>query len=141
MRGMPRLPSSFKGSARLECAASLARRTNCLTGSTEIHQVGPGPKLVSKVLWRILPFLLLCLVFHTLDRINIGFAALSMNSELGLGPFTFGVGAALGSVSYIMAEIPSNVIAGALWSAALAGTHHDKLGYRFRCNGTCRRSQ
>ena len=36
-----------------------------------------------KVSWRLLPFLLLCYFFAYLDRVNIGFAKLQMQQELG----------------------------------------------------------
>ena len=38
----------------------------------------------SKAAWRLIPFLTLCYVIAFLDRVNIGFAALTMNKELGL---------------------------------------------------------
>lgn len=40
-------------------------------------------QIYKKVSWRLLPFLLLCYFFAYLDRINIGFAKLQMQQELG----------------------------------------------------------
>ena len=43
-------------------------------------------KILSKVLWRIVPFLLLCYIIAYLDRVNVGIASLTMNGDLGLSP-------------------------------------------------------
>jgi len=45
-----------------------------------------------------------------IDRVNVGFAALTMNRDLGLTPAQFGVGAGLFFVGYFLFEIPSNLI-------------------------------
>jgi ACS family tartrate transporter-like MFS transporter len=45
-----------------------------------------------------------------LDRVNVGFAALTMNADLGLTPVMFGVGSGIFFLGYILAGIPSNVI-------------------------------
>jgi ACS family tartrate transporter-like MFS transporter len=60
------------------------------------------------VAWRLLPFL--CFVYFVayLDRVNVGFAALTMNADLGLSPTQFGIGAGIFFVSYFIFEIPSN---------------------------------
>lgn len=48
---------------------------------------------MKKVYRRLVPFLFLLLVINYLDRVNIGFAALRMNHELGLSSTAFGIGA------------------------------------------------
>ncbi|WP_238314007.1 MFS transporter [Methylobacterium crusticola] len=68
------------------------------------------PALHRKMLRRILPFLFLCYVVSYLDRVNVGFAALTMNQDIGLSPTAFGVGAGLFFFGYFIAEIPSNLI-------------------------------
>ena len=62
-----------------------------------------------KVLLRIVPFLMICYFFALLDRVNVGFAALQMNKDLGLTPAMFGFGASLFFVSYFIVEVPSNL--------------------------------
>jgi MFS transporter, ACS family, tartrate transporter len=62
-----------------------------------------------KVLLRLVPFLMVCYFFALLDRVNIGFAALQMNKDLGLTPAMFGFAASLFFVSYFLAEVPSNL--------------------------------
>ena len=62
-----------------------------------------------RVLLRLVPFLMLCYFCALLDRVNVGFAALQMNKDLGLTPTMFGFGASLFFVSYFLVEIPSNL--------------------------------
>nr|WP_244496561.1 MFS transporter [Methylobacterium indicum] len=62
------------------------------------------------MMWRILPFLFVCYVISYLDRVNVGFAALTMNKDIGLTATAFGVGAGLFFFGYFIAEIPSNLI-------------------------------
>ena len=59
---------------------------------------------------RIVPFLFVCYVVSYLDRVNVGFAALTMNKDIGLTPTAFGIGAGLFFFGYFIAEIPSNLI-------------------------------
>jgi len=65
---------------------------------------------IRKVKVRILPFILILYVVAFLDRINIGFAALTMNQELGITPHQFGLLAGIFFVSYAICEIPSNLL-------------------------------
>lgn len=62
-----------------------------------------------KVTWRLVPFLMVCYFFALLDRVNVGFAGLQMNRDLGLTPAVFGLGASLFFVSYFAVEVPSNL--------------------------------
>jgi ACS family tartrate transporter-like MFS transporter len=66
--------------------------------------------LYGKMMRRILPFLFVCYVVSYLDRVNVGFAALTMNEHIGLTATSFGVGAGLFFLGYFLAEIPSNLI-------------------------------
>ncbi len=59
---------------------------------------------------RLLPFLFVLYIVAYLDRINVGFAALEMNRDLGLSDAVFGLGAGLFFVGYFLFEIPSNLI-------------------------------
>src|SRR5215213_11264829 len=62
-----------------------------------------------RVILRLVPFLMVCYFFALLDRVNIGFAALQMNKDLGLTPAMFGFAASLFFVSYFLVEVPSNL--------------------------------
>src|SRR3984893_4725157 len=59
---------------------------------------------------RLIPFLILCFVVAYLDRLNVGFAALTMNKELGLTAEMFGFGAGIFFFGYFIFEVPSNLI-------------------------------
>src|SRR4029450_2920470 len=52
---------------------------------------------------------MVCYFFALLDRVNVGFAALQMNKDLGLTPAMFGFAASLFFVSYFLVEVPSNL--------------------------------
>ena len=62
-----------------------------------------------KVAWRIVPFLILCYFIAYVDRVNIGFAALTMNADVGLTQTAFGIGGSLFFIAYVLFEVPSNV--------------------------------
>ena len=65
---------------------------------------------LAKVSRRLLPFLFLLYIVCFLDRVNIGFAALQMNQELGFSPRLYGLGAGIFFLGYVSFEIPSNLI-------------------------------
>lgn len=64
---------------------------------------------IRKVVWRFVPFLIVCYFVSYLDKVNIGFAALSMNKALGLTPSQYGFGAGIFFFTYALCEIPSNL--------------------------------
>jgi ACS family tartrate transporter-like MFS transporter len=67
-------------------------------------------RLFAKIAWRLLPVLILAYIFNYLDRNNIGFAALTMNREIGLTATQFGRGAGILFLGYCFLEVPSNMI-------------------------------
>jgi ACS family tartrate transporter-like MFS transporter len=66
--------------------------------------------VLAKARRRLIPFLFLLYIVAYLDRINVGFAALQMNQALGFSASTYGFGAGIFFLSYVLFEIPSNVI-------------------------------
>jgi D-galactonate transporter len=66
--------------------------------------------LVRKMAWRVLPFLLLTYLICLIDRLNVGFAALTMNQDLGFTATVYGWGAGLFFFGYFLGEVPSNLI-------------------------------
>ncbi len=66
--------------------------------------------IFAKAAWRVIPFLGLLYVVNFLDRVNIGFAALTMNKDIGLGAEAYGWGAGIFFIGYFLFEVPSNVI-------------------------------
>jgi MFS family permease len=65
--------------------------------------------VLKKIAWRIVPLLTLAYVVNYLDRTNIGFAALTMNKELGFTATEFGIGAGVLFIGYTVFEVPSNL--------------------------------
>ena len=63
-----------------------------------------------KARWRLIPFLFLLYVVAYLDRVNVGFAALDMNRDLGFSAAVYGFGAGIFFVSYTLLEVPSNLM-------------------------------
>jgi MFS transporter, ACS family, tartrate transporter len=63
-----------------------------------------------RVYWRLVPLLFAAMFFNYLDRINIGFAALRMNHDIGLNPADFGFGASVFFFGYMLLEVPSNMM-------------------------------
>src|SRR6516162_5224396 len=59
---------------------------------------------------RLIPFLILCFLVAYVDRVNVGFAALTMNKELGLTAEMFGFGVGIFFFGYFIFEVPSNLI-------------------------------
>lgn len=66
-------------------------------------------RTVRTVFLRLMPLLILCYLFAYLDRINIGFAAITMNRDLRLDPYHYGLGAGLFFWGYFFFEVPSNL--------------------------------
>lgn len=59
---------------------------------------------------RLIPLLAVAYLLNYVDRVNVGFAALTMNADLGLSAAAYGLGAGLFFVGYFFFEVPSNVI-------------------------------
>jgi len=79
-----------------------------VTGEPVEHQALERATM-RRVILRLVPFLMVCYFFALLDRVNVGFAALQMNKDLGLTPAMFGFAASLFFVSYFLVEVPSNL--------------------------------
>ncbi|KVL32079.1 MFS transporter [Burkholderia territorii] len=66
--------------------------------------------LYRRLNWRILPLLVTCYFFANLDRANISFAKLQMQSDLGLSDAIYGLGAGIFFIGYVLFEVPSNLL-------------------------------
>jgi MFS transporter, ACS family, tartrate transporter len=76
-----------------------------------VTAVGSGSVLqvaLRKARWRLIPLLAVCYLIAYMDRVNISFAAESMNRQLHFTPKIYGLGAGLFFLSYALCEIPSN---------------------------------
>src|SRR3954452_14609705 len=66
-------------------------------------------RTIGKVMRRLIPFLIVCYFVAYLDRVNVGFAKLQMNSALGLSEAAYGFRARLFFISYSLFEVPSTL--------------------------------
>ena len=87
-----------------------------------LTQQSADDRIIRRVLWRLIPFCMLCYVFNYIDRVNISMAQLAMEDKVaGIPGFTMDVytaGAAIFFVGYFLFELPSNLImqrVGARW--------------------------
>ena len=67
-------------------------------------------RVFAKCAWRLIPFMMLLYVTNYLDRVNVGFAALTINQDLGFSPSIYGFAAGIFFVSYAMFQVPASVI-------------------------------
>jgi MFS family permease len=65
---------------------------------------------IHRVVWRLMPLLIVGYFCNYIDRMNVGFAALTMNKAIGLSSTAFGFGAGLFFAGYLVFEVPSNLI-------------------------------
>lgn len=63
-----------------------------------------------KVTWRIVPYLFLCYLLAYVDRVNVGFAKLQMQTDLHMSDAVYGAGAGVFFIGYFFFEIPANMI-------------------------------
>jgi MFS family permease len=80
-------------------------------------------RIYTKVALRLLPLLFLCYITAFLDRINVGFAKLQMQSDLNLSDSVYGFASGIFFVGYLLFEVPSNLllekIGARLWIARI----------------------
>jgi ACS family tartrate transporter-like MFS transporter len=75
-----------------------------------VSETAEEARVLRKVAWRLLPFMGLLYFACYLDRVNVGFAALTMNADVGLDAAAFGLGSGIFFIGYFLFEIPSNLI-------------------------------
>jgi D-galactonate transporter len=63
-----------------------------------------------KVAWRLVPFLFACYILAYVDRVNVGFAKLRMQADLGMSETVYGFGAGLFFIGYFLLEVPANMM-------------------------------
>ncbi|MGQ7819244.1 MFS transporter [Metapseudomonas furukawaii] len=66
-------------------------------------------RLYGKLIWRLMPFLMLAFVINAIDRLNLSFAKLRMAEDIALSDAAYGIGAGIFYLGYILFEVPSNL--------------------------------
>jgi MFS transporter, ACS family, tartrate transporter len=76
-----------------------------------LQDVNPtiSARLMRKICWRLVPLMVVMYLISSLDRANIGYAALMMNKDLGMTTADFGIAAGLFYLGYILFQTPSNL--------------------------------
>ncbi|PVX77108.1 MFS transporter [Paraburkholderia unamae] len=64
----------------------------------------------ARVTRRLLPLLMMCYIVAYIDRLNVGFAKLQMQADLGLSDAMYGFGAGIFFIGYVMTEVPANLL-------------------------------
>ncbi|WP_087002772.1 MFS transporter [Rhizobium sullae] len=67
-------------------------------------------QLISKITWRLMPFLGILYLIAYIDRQNVSFAKLEMVGALGMSEYAYGLGASLFFIGYFLFEVPSNLL-------------------------------
>ena len=86
----------------------MATRTTAIDSTENTHEI--RDRVIRKATWRLIPFMGLLYFVAFLDRVNIGFAALNMNQDMGFSATVYGTGAGIFFVGYFLFEVPSNVM-------------------------------
>ncbi|WP_347339867.1 MFS transporter [Bradyrhizobium aeschynomenes] len=83
-------------------------------------------RVLRKITWRIVPFIMLLYFVAFIDRVNVGFAALTMNKDIGLSASSYGFGAGIFFWGYFLFEVPSNLaldrFGARIWIARVSAT-------------------
>jgi len=66
--------------------------------------------VISRLMWRLMPFLFLLYIVAYLDRINVGFGILQMRDQLGLSDRVYGRAAGIFFAGYFFFQLPSNLL-------------------------------
>ena len=90
-----------------------------------------------KVTLRLIPFLFILYIVAWLDRVNVGFAALQMNSDLGFSSAAFGFGSGVFFLGYCLFEVPSNLVLHRVGARSLDLADHDQLGRHLGGDDLC----
>src|SRR6202048_2769560 len=90
----------------------MARKSKALQIRRGAHRMSAEleRRVLRKITLRIVPFVMLLYFIAFIDRVNIGFAALTMNKELGFSPTVFGVGAGIFFLGYFLFEVPPDLV-------------------------------
>ncbi|KMZ11427.1 Nitrate/nitrite transporter [Candidatus Burkholderia humilis] len=79
---------------------------NCSLGAKSVDE----KRLMRRIWWRIVPLVFAAYLAAYLDRVNVAFAALHMNKDLGLSSTQYGLGASVFFLAYFLFEVPSNLL-------------------------------
>jgi sugar phosphate permease len=89
---------------------NLSGKIALITSGTKIAYAPAFEQSVyRKITYRVIPFLFLCYIFAYVDRVNVGFAKLQMQQDLGISDAVYGAGAGIFFIGYFFFEVPCNI--------------------------------
>src|SRR5579864_5398954 len=80
------------------------------TGVSHAPARSAEDQVYRKISWHVMPVILIAYICAFLDRINIGYAQLQMKHDLGFSDAVYGLGAGIFFVTYLLFEVPSNLL-------------------------------
>lgn len=98
-------------------------------------------QVMDKIFWRLLPLLISLYIISYLDRVNVGFAAWTMNADIGLSTVVFGWGAGLFFIGYCLFEVSSNLMMVKVGARRWIARILFHLGLDCHLHGLCRGAQ
>src|SRR5579871_5987442 len=82
-----------------------------MTSDSHANTLGPFERAVyHRVTLRLLPYLFVCYILAYIDRVNVGFAKLQMQQDLGMSEAVYGLGAGIFFIGYFLFEVPANLM-------------------------------
>lgn len=99
--------------------------TNTLGGNPSTEAIAKQATLEGayrKVTLHLIPFIFICYLFNYLDRVNVGFAKLQMLDALKWSETTYGLGAGIFFIGYVLSGVPSNLLLHRLGARKVIGT-------------------
>lgn len=81
-----------------------------ITAPATVPLADPTDAAYRKIYRRVIPFLMLCYLFASLDRSNVAFAKLQFVEDLGFDDAIYGLGAGIFALGYLLFEVPSNLL-------------------------------
>jgi hypothetical protein len=106
-----------------------------VTSSPSAEPPHVGTVTLRKVTLRLIPFLFVLYIVAWLDRVNVGFAALQMNSDLGFSSAAFGFGSGVFFLGYCLFKVPSNLVLHRVGARRWDRADHDELGRHLSRDG------
>jgi hypothetical protein len=94
-------PKTAAGADALTAAGGLATAVT-VAGAIATHRL--ERRIMDKVTWRLVPFLIVCYFIAFLDRVNVGFANATMSKDLALSAAAFGGAAGIFFIGYFFFE-------------------------------------
>src|SRR2546430_9371989 len=125
---LPEAPANGLGDhgKQLYRGGSPRRSPACLQQAEMTDLKLQSDQILNRAAWRLIPFMSLMYVASFLDRVNISFAALTMNRDLGFSPQAYGFGAGIFFWGYFLFEVPSNLalqkVGARLWMCRICVT-------------------